>query len=390
MRSALISIENQPRDDLREVPLSIAGRSLARRQLDFALAAGCERVIALGDGAQGEAIALRHAAEGAGARFQTIRDAAGLLGLIGSSDELLVLAAGLLPESRNAIEALSDRQTILTLPAGPGIVAGFERIDMERSWAGALVIPGNYIEKLAELSADSDPQAALLRIALQARLPERQLPETEISEGYWTIPRDPVEAESGWLRRNAPPPPPHSVTGMLAHLSLLGLAGKLLQPERSFRNLSGIAVFIMALALVSAWFGASSLGFALITIAAFLASLCGGLVKLQGAPFNLPQDAGMAGRALPILVDVTLLGTAVMAMSGDWLQRLFPPLMLLAGLYASRLERFGNSTALLADRGLLALLLAVAAALSLTQPVIMLLALALVVLKAAQSGPLRD
>ena len=61
MRAALISIAGQPRAG-DGAALAIAGKTAARRQLDFALAAGCERILAVGDGAGAEAIALRHAA----------------------------------------------------------------------------------------------------------------------------------------------------------------------------------------------------------------------------------------------------------------------------------------------------------------------------------------
>ena len=102
MRAALISMTGQPRAADGGAPLALAGKSLARRQLDFALAAGCESVIVLGDGGSAEAIALRHAAEAAGARFLAIREGHGLLGAVRADDELLALAPGLLPEAAAA------------------------------------------------------------------------------------------------------------------------------------------------------------------------------------------------------------------------------------------------------------------------------------------------
>src|SRR5688500_14417860 len=106
----------------------LAGKTLAHRQLDFALASGCESVIALGDGGSADAIGLRHAAEAAGARFQSIRDGHGLLGAIRAEDELLALAPGLLPEAAEAVDLLSKGRVVLVLPASAGVAAGFERI----------------------------------------------------------------------------------------------------------------------------------------------------------------------------------------------------------------------------------------------------------------------
>ena len=169
MRAALISMTGQPSG-------ALAGKTLARRQLDFALAAGCESVIALGDGASAQAIALRHATEAAGARFQAIRDSHGVLGVVRAADELLALAPGLLPEAGGALAALDKGAALLVLPAGPGVAAGFERIDLERAWAGAVVVSGAQVERLSALPADSAPASALMRIALQARVAAGLLP----------------------------------------------------------------------------------------------------------------------------------------------------------------------------------------------------------------------
>ena len=110
MRAALISIA--------DTPSPVAGKSLARRQLDFAFALGCERVIALGNGAAPEAIALRHATEARGARFHSIGDAHGLLGAVAAADELLVLAPGRQHEHRGAPFERLERARILGQQAG--------------------------------------------------------------------------------------------------------------------------------------------------------------------------------------------------------------------------------------------------------------------------------
>lgn len=390
MRAALISINNQPRDDLRQAPLAIVGLSLARRQLEFALAAGCERIIVLGDGADPEAIALRHAAEGAGARFQAIADAGALLGTVRATEELLVIAPGVLPESRAALEAVSSGPCVLVLPAEQAIIAGFERIDLDRAWAGALVVPGSQVERLSQLPPDSDAQAALLRIALQAQVREDRLPDSDLAEGRWTMPRDPIEAEASWLRRNVAPPSPYWLTGLLAHQALMGFAGKLLKPDRSLRIVAGSAIFVMWLALAAAWFAMPALGFFLLAVGGFLAALCGRIERLRGAPFGLKNITEFTEKYMPLLVDLALLGTAVAALAGTWPQRIFPPLVLLAALHATRLDQRKDIAALLADRGLLAILLTFAAAFSLAEPAIMLLALAILLLKAAPIKELRS
>jgi hypothetical protein len=101
VRVALISLTGQPKA-ADGAPVTIAGRSLAVHQAHLALAAGATGVVALGDGASLEAVALRHAVERQGARYQTIRDSHGLLGLVRTTDELLVLAPALLAQAPEA------------------------------------------------------------------------------------------------------------------------------------------------------------------------------------------------------------------------------------------------------------------------------------------------
>ncbi len=89
-------------------PGTLAGRSLVRHQLDFALAQGCQKIIVHGHGASRDAIELRHAAEAAGAQFQIVRGVRDLPATVRGDDQLLVLAHGLLPDSVAAFGQLME------------------------------------------------------------------------------------------------------------------------------------------------------------------------------------------------------------------------------------------------------------------------------------------
>lgn len=376
MRAALISIA--------ETPSPLAGKTLARRQLEFALAAGCERVIALGNGAAPEAIALRHAAEARGARFQCIGETHGLLGAVPAADELLVLAPGLLPEDRGALESLERGSAVLVLPAGPGVAAGFERIDLERAWGGALVLPGRLVERLADLPADSDATAALLRIALQARVAEKRLPEQALAAGSWVVLRgnqDSAGRQQAWLKRNLPASDGVGATRLLARLGLRRFAIPLLALPRALTGLwSGVALTLGG-AVAAALLDWPAAGFVLVALGAVLAEFAVGLAHLRDAPFGAAGSERL-GVLVRCLVDAALTLCAVLAIDGTWLRGLFPPLVLLAALHASRPAQWPNLAALLGDRALLALVFALAAALDLAEPAIMLAALAIVALDA--------
>jgi hypothetical protein len=390
-RAALISLTGQPRDNAR-APLALAGKTLARRQLDFALAAGCESVIVLGDGGSAEAIALRHAAEAAGARFQAIRDSHGLLGAVRADDELLVLAPGLLPDAPSALKALGKGRAVLVLPAGPSVAAGFERIDLERAWAGAIVVGGAQVEQLSDLPADIEPASALVRIALQARVPERRLLGELLTDGSWSILDEGAgvaAVEQGWLNRHLPSVPPWAITKWLATYALRPLAGRLLAAPRSTEALMAGALAALVGSVLTAWYGLASIGFALVPLGAILAQAASSLASLQRAPFGSAKRTGGLAAVLPWLVDAAILACAVLAIEGTWLHRLFPPLVLLGTLHAVRRGDGPEWTALAADRALLAAALAIAAGFGFAEPAIMLASLGLVALNLAKSGASR-
>ena len=184
MRIGLIAVGDT--GDAAEAGL-LAGRSLARHQLDFALAQGCEKIILLGYGASKEAIALRHAAEAGGAQCQVARSIRDLPAAVRGDDRLLVLAHGLLPDSPVAFDQLEQGYGVLVLPAEAGWSAGFERLDLAAAWGGAMALPGRLVAGLDELPEDADPIAALLRLARQGGVPERALAESELVEGRWQI-----------------------------------------------------------------------------------------------------------------------------------------------------------------------------------------------------------
>ena len=386
MRAALISIAGQPRRAGQSAPASLAGKALARRQLDFALAAGCERIVAVGDGGGAEAIALRHAAEAAGARFQAIRDGHGLLGAVRATDELLVLAPGLVAEDEEVREILATGTAVLVLPAGSGVAAGFERIDLERAWAGALVLPGALVERLAALPPDSEPAAALLRIALQARIPERRIAEAGLARGSWSMVGandDAARREREWLGRNMPAPAGPGLSHRLSRLALRWLGVRLLPAPRAVPTLAAGTFLLLGGGVAAAAYALPAVGLALVALGAILGDFSAGLSRLRAAPFGRLRARRSLWPVVPWLVDAALVACAVLAIDGAWAHRLFPPLVLLGALHSIDAARRSRASGVLGDRAILAAAFAAAAAFGLAQPAVMLAALAVIALNAA-------
>ena len=386
MKAALISLPqpgegNQP---------TVAGLSIAERQLLFARQCGCTAVIAHGGGASPEGIALRHAVEKAGMRYQVISNSHALPGAIGEEDSLLVLQPGILPEARTALDLLrSEGNRMLIVSAGPGTAAGFERIDLDRAWGGALTMPGRWLGRLTSLPEDAAPHAALLRICLQQKLPEARLDDDLLDDGRWMVVADEHAAlarETGWLRSHLGDAPPGAVSRWIAR-SIVGKAGKWLMERRWSRpTILAVAAGLLGGATYAALKDQPAIAFALAALSVPVLEAFLSLSRLAVAPF------GKVGRlfALRHIVDAALLGLGVLAIDSLAHRALFPPVVLVAGLVL--LDRSSLHPALepLRDRGIVAAAIAVLSALISPEIAIMfaasLILLAKLLPQPAQSG----
>jgi hypothetical protein len=345
--------------------LPFGGRTIALRQLDFALAWGAERIVCLAAGLEPAVIALQHGAEGEGARFNLVNGARSLLGLVAGDDDVLVLADGLLPLSHRALEVLEQGRTVLLLEAEAGVAAGFERVDLNHAWAGALAVPGALVERLGTLPPDVEPVSALLRVALQARIPERLLPQAVLGSGSWSL----VSAADQLARREAT-----WLGGELANVSpvapgswlvrkLVGRTGAelLRKGTKPAAFAAGGAVFALGgvAAASQAWPAA---GLLLAGVAWLLAEASGGLRSIARAGIHRKAGPEWPWQLLSWVIDAAFVAILALTAEGALQERLFAPFMLLGLLrIAPRLVK-GKIAAALGDRAVLAALLAIAAA----------------------------
>lgn len=165
--------------------LVVGGRTVIERQASLAMAMGCERIVCLSEGLPPELVEVQHMVERAGLRFHAIRDRTALHALATASDQVLVIADGVLPDRTLLQGLVGNRMAVLSLPDTEGLQAGYERLDRDRCWAGVARCSGAEIERLAELPRDIDPLAALMRSALQTGRPVVPLPEDALTSGQW-------------------------------------------------------------------------------------------------------------------------------------------------------------------------------------------------------------
>ena len=369
MRAALICLP--PPDD--GASLRIVGRSTGQSQLALALQCGCELVIAHGHGASSAAIELRHRAEAAGARFQTVNNAHALIGAVGQDGSLLVLQGGLWAEAGDALEALRSPACVLVLPAGVGVQAGFEQIDLDRAWAGALVLPGQLLAALSSLPEDIAPAPALLRVALQNRLPEMRLAAEHLDDGSWCLLRSPAAAdqhERRWLRRVVGEGRGGGVSARFARLVLNLHGAQLAAHPRGFAAVIAALAGVMLGAVAAAWQGHAATGFVLLALAATLTELTIGLARIRAAPFGRVRH----WPSFRYLLDGALGVCAVCAIDGLWQRALFAPLVLIAGLLLLDRRELPPIAEAMRDRGLIAAVLGAVVLAFSGEPAIMLVA----------------
>lgn len=355
MRAALISLSQQGEN----TQLTVAGLSIAQRQLLFARQCGCTGVIAHGGGASADAVALRHAAEKAGMRYQVVSNSHALPGAIGDEDSLLVLQPDLLPEARPALDLLrAEGERVLVISAGPGTAAGFERIDLDRAWGGALTMPGRWLGRLNSLPEDAAPHAALLRICLQQKLPEARLDDTLLDDGRWMVVASEQaanEREKGWLRSHLEDAKSGALSRWLARKFVARTGAWLLQRAPSRPLLLALTVALLGGSVYAALREQAAIAFGLAasSVPILESFLC--LSRLSVAPFGRIRRLF----ALRYAVDAVLFAICIISIAALPHRAIFPSVVLLAGMLLLDRKNLIALLEPLRDRGLIAALIAV-------------------------------
>ena len=374
--------------------LRVGGATLARRQLGIALALECQRVICVAREISPELIALQHATEQAGARLHVIQGPRALAGLVTANDELFAFTEGLLAAPQHAIGLLDSGHGVLVQPAESGLAAGFERIDLNHAAAGALRIPGRLVEQLAQLPGDIDVPSALTRIALQAGVAMIPVPAAAREGVRWKLVRDEAEAhaiEAGWIRLHMGEGASPTPGILLSRAGILAFGPSLLHAGSSGRLVALSALLTLMMALGAGWFGYAAIGLTLCAVAWTIRHAAGVLQRVEHGSLNKPPSIVFGGQIGGWLVDITLVLVVVWnAPLPPWdsfLERAFPPFMLVAMVRLLPRLLLRGWTAWLEDRALLALLLGLAAAVSVLLPMVTLFAAGLAVAGLLLSGP---
>lgn len=275
----------------------VGGVSCLERQIDVALAMGCGRIILYAPLQDTFALRAQHLAENSGAQFRVIQRGRQLLGALKQQDELLVLAEGFLVADLEGLEPLRSGPVLLTIPAEVGASAGFERLDRDRAWAGAMVIPGRILEKLEGLGDDIEPVSALLRAARSGRVPELAIPESWLTENRYSLTSDVApRAESSGLE--------HAVRSTLKRLAIDPAAGRMVGKPRSGWTVLGAAIGSLIGANILLGQAILAPAFALLALGIFFLRIWSRVRQLHDPKVFSGASQDWVGRWAPIWPDV--------------------------------------------------------------------------------------
>ncbi|WP_164852770.1 hypothetical protein [Novosphingobium umbonatum] len=367
MRVALLFLLENAAGEAVGLPrglLRVGGHVLARHQLALALALGCERVVCFARQSDPEVIALHHAAETGGAIFHLASSLHSLLSLVTAQDEVIALADGVLAWPDLAIDLLGSAG-VLAQPAEGAIEAGFERLDASHAAAGAIRFPGRLVAKLEEWPSDIDIFSTLQRLALQAGVPMRVLPEDVAGTARWNLLRSENDAhaiEAPWIAQHIAEASP-TPTQALAMRCVRSFGPALMHAGSGGTAVAIAGGVFAALGVLAGWFGHGGLGLCLAALAWLGFSSACVMGRFERRCLLLPRP-----RTAPVLIYAGIMDGALLLLltaglaspSQGLLQAAFAPLMLLGLLrLVPRLPDI-RWAALLEDRALWALALAVA------------------------------
>jgi len=333
----------------------VLGRWLAEWQLDHAVEAGARALFLLGGGGGREANETRVAAERRGLKVREIATPHALVGALAPGEQLLVLHPQLLPSACHWWSGGTAAGVIATFPAAAGVEAGFERIDLARAWAGTLLLPGFALQRLLELPEDVEAAPALLRVALQAGVPEARLSDDMIASGAWSVLGRGVPTrlhEDRWLSRRLLPEPDDPASRRLAKWAVRRWGAQVPGARGAIPAALAAAGVLAAGGVLAAQLGVAVAGFGLIALAAVAVEVALAMALVR------PPASARVQRTLPglrLVIDLALLATGYLGIEGRWFRQLFPPLVMVLALNLP-LPRAPSRLTIFRDRALVALL----------------------------------
>lgn len=392
MRIGLIAALRRSDDGTLRAAMPLAGRSVLAWQAALLTDLGVERVLCLTESlaATDDILGLQHALEAGGVQFHALKGFAALPALVRAEDDLVVLLDGLVPDPL-VVRAVfggggEDRlsRAVATIPADHPLAVSrpedFERIDAGRHWAGVLAMRGAPVQHLSDFPEDADAVSLLLRLALQAGTPARELAARELVPESWLLAESAAAVErheADLVARAAPVADWRAPSASLAGMLVRALVPRGLAQGGSVAGSLALAALLAAVMLAA--FGFPAAGLALAAAGAFGAEVArtfGALAARLLREDRTPRARAMLGAAADALCAAT--SWFALAPWPEWqpLAVLGPVVVGMARIVSR--PPAANLATIAADRPAMLLVLALAAAFGRLPEIVACLALGLV------------
>lgn len=314
MRIGLISALRRSEDAGLRAVLPLAGRSVLAWQATLLGSLGVGQIICLIDTATAceEVLKLQHALEAGGTAFHALKNFASIPALVRADDNLVILADGLLPDPAIVRVILGGEGAlacaVATIPADHQLAAehpeDFERIDAARCWAGVLAMRGAPVQQLAGMPADADAISVVLRLALQAGTPGRDITNRDLLPENWLLAVSNAalaKHETGLVARAASPadwraPGMALASALVRALSPRGLAQGALMA-------GGLGLALLLGAVLSAAFGSAAVALTMAGLGAFAAQVTLEFTRIASR-LQRNEPKARASAVLGVVVDI--------------------------------------------------------------------------------------
>lgn len=359
--------------------LSLANTPLIEHQLRLALGLGSRRIICLADRSRPSLVRLQHLAEAAGASFVLAERNRALAGLVSSADRLLVFAEGIVAEPDAAAMLRSGKPAIVSAATEAAIPLGYERIDRDRAWAGAMILRGSVVEQINELPDDIDCISSLLRLGLQSGTPVLPIDPAVLATQGWCMVKDTAAARD-WTRirieRSIQPESWWWPGKAIADRATKALAIAKGPPEVSRWVARGTMILLIAAGVLGAWLEYPVAGFCAIAGAALAGRVDAALVSARAFGSGESKALAAWSNSRDALVDLALVAAIGLAVpSYANLDAVFAAAILVGLLRLAAMLPDPLRIVLLEDRALLAIALSIASAALSVLPATQLLSL---------------
>lgn len=164
--------------------IEFGGQPLVEFQARIAIAAGADHILIQTDAVTTDLAQLVDRLTGERqASVALVRDMLSLSRGLAPADRILLIAENMLIPTE-AVVALAGQPppAMLTLPSVP-TTSGFERIDAEAMWAGALLLPGEAVLATLDMLGEWDLGLTVLRRAVQMNAERIMLPPELVMDG---------------------------------------------------------------------------------------------------------------------------------------------------------------------------------------------------------------